>query len=96
MDTHVWLWTLTTPERLNESTRSAIRDPENEAVLSVASVWEVAIKHALGKLPLSGSPSRLIEVSVHQLKLNVLPIAAGHALAAATLPLHHKDHSTAC
>ena len=41
MDSHVWLWMLTTPERLNDSTRTAISTPENEVVLSVASIWEV-------------------------------------------------------
>ena len=61
------------------------------AILSVASAWELAIKHALGKLPLHGSPSQLVEVSVRELNMSVLPIALGHALAAAGLPLHHRD-----
>jgi len=82
---------LAAPERLNESTRAAIVNPESETVLSVASAWEVAIKHALGKLPLNNPPSRLLDVSVRELKLIVLPIALDHALAAASLPPLHKD-----
>jgi PIN domain nuclease of toxin-antitoxin system len=91
LDTHVWLWMLTTPERLNEAARSAVADPAHEVVLSAASAWEVAIKHELGKLPLNGSPAQLVEVSIRELNVSVLPITIGHALAAATLPLHHKD-----
>jgi PIN domain nuclease of toxin-antitoxin system len=82
---------LTTPERLADSARAAIANPNNEAVLSVASVWEVAIKHALGKLPLGRPPSQLVDVSVRELKVIVLPIALDHVLVAASLPLHHKD-----
>jgi PIN domain nuclease of toxin-antitoxin system len=91
VDTHVWLWMLANPERLNESTRVAIANPENEALLSVASAWEVAIKHALGKLPLRGPVSLLVDISVRELHINVLPIALDHALEAASLPAHHKD-----
>ena len=91
VDTHVWLWMLAAPGRLNDATLAAISNPENEAVISVASAWEVAIKHALGKLPLSSTPSQLVDVSVRELRVTVLPIALDHALAAASLPSHHKD-----
>jgi PIN domain nuclease of toxin-antitoxin system len=90
IDTHVWLWMLATPGRLNDATLAAIKNQENEAVISVASAWEVAIKHALGKLPLSSTPSQLVDVSVRELKMSV-PIALDHVLAAASLPPHHKD-----
>jgi PIN domain nuclease of toxin-antitoxin system len=91
VDTHIWLWMLITPERLNDAARAAITDPANDTILSVASAWEVAIKHALGKLPLASSTAQLVAFSVHELKISVLPIELGHALAAAGLPPHHKD-----
>ena len=91
VDTHVWLWILTTPERLCDGARSAITDDENEAILSAVSAWEVAIKYALGKLPLSMPPAELVDVSVRELRLTVLPIALDHALAAGALPPHHRD-----
>jgi PIN domain nuclease of toxin-antitoxin system len=91
VDTHIWLWMLTAPERMNEAARNAIANPANEVILSVASAWEVAIKHALGKLPLHAPPARLVEISVTMLGVNVLPIALDHALAAAALPQHHRD-----
>lgn len=56
VDTHIWLWMLTTPERMNQVARDAIADPTNEVIVSVARAWEVAIKHALGKLPLHVPP----------------------------------------
>ena len=91
MDTHVWLWALATPGRLNHAALAAISDPENEVVLSVASAWEVAIKHAIGKLPLSSTPAQLVDVSMRELNVSVLPIALDHVLAAASLPLHNRD-----
>ena len=91
VDTHVWLWMLTAPERMTQAAREAIVNPANEVIVSVASAWEVAIKHALGKLPLHAPPARLIEISVTMLAVNVLPIALDHALAAASLPAHHRD-----
>ena len=62
VDTHVWLWMLGKPERLNEDTRAAITEASNEALLSVASAWEVAIKHALGKLQLDMTMHELVAV----------------------------------
>jgi PIN domain nuclease of toxin-antitoxin system len=89
LDTHVWLWAMVSPERLNQATRTAIADPTNEAWLSVASAWETAIKRALGKLALD--PALLVDVSIQQLRIQVLPIALDHALEAASLPAHHRD-----
>jgi PIN domain nuclease of toxin-antitoxin system len=91
LDTHVWLWTVTTPERLNAAARAMIASSENELVLSAASAWEIAIKHELGKLPLPMSPAQLVESSVRDLGAKVLPITVEHALSAATLPMHHRD-----
>jgi len=91
LDTHVWLWALTTPERVNEVVRSAIADTRNDTVLSVASAWELAIKHAAGKLSLASPAAELIEVSVQALRIRLLPIEVDHALLAASLPRHHND-----
>jgi PIN domain nuclease of toxin-antitoxin system len=91
LDTHVWLWMIGEDERLNEPTRAALIDPENDIFLSAAAVWELAIKHAAGKLKYTGSPA--VQVSTHIKRSGVLPlpITADHALAAAALPMHHRD-----
>jgi PIN domain nuclease of toxin-antitoxin system len=91
LDTHTWLWLLTAPERLSESARETILDPANETVLSVASVWETAIKHAAGKLVLASSPLVLVETSIRDLATSLLPIDVRHALEASSLPLYHRD-----
>jgi PIN domain nuclease of toxin-antitoxin system len=91
LDTHVWLWMIGDDERLNEPTHTALTDPENDIFLSAAAVWELAIKRAAGKLKFTGSPA--VQVAIHLKRSGVfpLPITADHALAAAALPMHHRD-----
>jgi PIN domain nuclease of toxin-antitoxin system len=48
VDTHCWLWSLLSPQRLNEQARKALSDPDNEIFLSVASTWEIVVKLRLG------------------------------------------------
>lgn len=91
LDTHVWLWMLSAPERLNAATQSALADSATELWLSVASAWEVAIKHARGKLPLPDPVGDLVALSSERFGMNVLPIRLPHALTAAELPPHHND-----
>jgi PIN domain nuclease of toxin-antitoxin system len=91
LDTHVWLWMLSAPERLNATTQSALTDEANELWLSVASAWEVAIKHARGKLPLPDTVSDLVILSGDRFGMQLLPIRLPHALAAAALPPYHND-----
>ena len=56
IDTHIFLWFIIADARLSATARALIIAPENEVYLSVASVWEVVIKHQLGKLPLPQPP----------------------------------------
>jgi PIN domain nuclease of toxin-antitoxin system len=82
---------LSAPERLNAATQSALTDSATELWLSVASAWEVAIKHARGKLPLQDPVNDLVALSSESLGMRVLPIRLAHALTAAELPPHHND-----
>jgi len=59
LDTHIFLY-ISDDRRLPADIRDAIRDPANEVYLSVASVWEAVIKHAIGKLPLPLPPATYI------------------------------------
>ena len=56
LDTHIFLWYITADARLSALFRDAIREPKNEVLLSVASLWETVVKYNLGKLPLPQSP----------------------------------------
>ena len=91
LDTHVWLWLIGEDDRLNEPTRAALSDPENDIFLSAAAVWELAIKHAAGKLKYTGSPAVQVPFHIKRSGVRPLPITAEHALAAAALPMHHRD-----
>ena len=91
LDTHVWLWMIGEDERLNEPTRAALSDPENDIFLSAAAVWELAIKHAAGKLKYTGSPGVQVPIHIKRSGVLPLPITADHGLAAAALPMHHRD-----
>ena len=89
LDTHVWLWTMMEPERLNADARQSI-EREAKLILSVASIWEMAIKQAAGKLRIDGGLEDFRR-SVRQMNGTELAIRAEHALAAAALPEHHRD-----
>ncbi len=56
LDTHIFLWFISGDVRLRNDMRDAIRDPGNDAYLSVVSLWEIITKHKLGKLPLPHPP----------------------------------------
>jgi PIN domain nuclease of toxin-antitoxin system len=87
LDTHVFLWWLADDRRLDSAEREAIRDPENDVYLSAASVWEIVIKQALGRLRIPEPTS----VAALRLGLQPLPITFEHAEATAALPHLHND-----
>ncbi len=90
LDTHVWLWMLTDPERLG-STRAIIEDAETELLLSAVTSWEIAIKHAIGRLSLPESPGRYVPQRIRDTGVTPLPIEHAHTLAVADLARHHND-----
>ena len=91
LDTQCWLWWFAQPERLNEEAITHIADETKELWFSVASIWEIGIKAAIGKLPLPEPPDSYISSRMGQLGVRALEIRATHALRAAALPLHHRD-----
>lgn len=91
LDTQCWLWWFSEPEKLNEEAIEQIVTETNEIWFSVASVWEIGIKNAIGKLPLPQPPEDYISTRMTQLGARMLEITASHALRAASLPLDHRD-----
>lgn len=87
LDTHVLLWALGNPSALNSKTRQLIQDVRNTIFVSAASVWEIAVKKALGKLE---APNNL-EDTLNASHFAPLLISWSHAVAAGKLPPHHKD-----
>ena len=91
LDTHTFIWFIMGNPALSNQARALIEDVANEKFLSVASLWEIAIKLSIGKLSLSEPFHRLIP---EQLSLNgfeLLNIEIDHAAMVATLPFHHRD-----
>jgi PIN domain nuclease of toxin-antitoxin system len=91
VDTQCWLWMAASPERLSADARALVETTEHELFLSAASAWEIAIKHALGKLRLPEPPASYVPTRIDALRMLRLPIEHGHALRVATLPAHHRD-----
>ncbi len=90
LDTHIFLWLQTEPERLGEALQ-LVEDERTELLLSAASSWEIAIKYRLGKLPLPESPDRYVPARMHAIGAQAVAVEHPHALAVATLPPLHRD-----
>ena len=87
-DTHVFLWYATSARTLKEETYRILGDPANRVFISVASIWEMAIKQGLGKLePLDREPEQVVDDS----RFRLLDINSLHAKTAGRLPLLHRD-----
>ncbi len=81
----------TTPERLGETSLAMLRNPSHELLLSAASGWEIAVKRALGRLPLPAPPAAYVPDRMRRSGTTPLQIEHSHALAVANLPDHHRD-----
>lgn len=90
LDTQVFLWLQTEPERLGEHLR-LIEEPGNDLLVSAASSWEIAIKHGIGRLPLPEPPERYVPERMRAIGAQPFPIEHSHALAVASLPPLHDD-----
>jgi len=90
LDTHAFLWFVSGDERLSRRARQQLAAPGAQPVLSVASVWEIAIKAGLERLDLPLPVDRFIAEKVAD-GLQVLDIEWRHATAVAGLPWHHND-----
>lgn len=91
LDTHVFLWYISSDAGLPATFRAAIEDPTNFAYLSVASVGEAVIKHGLGKLPLPEPVAEYLPRQRQLHRIDTLPIDEGALTRLALLPPLHRD-----
>jgi PIN domain nuclease of toxin-antitoxin system len=91
LDTHTFLWLASDDPRLSSRAREVFLNEESEILLSIASVWELAIKASLGRLAFMLPLPQFIEQQIDAMGLQLLPIALQHVLAVETLPFHHRD-----
>ncbi|MEQ1744767.1 MAG: type II toxin-antitoxin system VapC family toxin [Saprospiraceae bacterium] len=90
LDTHTFLWYYSGSTELSQKARQAIEHPGNIFFVSVASLWEIAIKNSLGKLDLD-APLPVFFQDVLQKGFSLMPIDLAHILQSATLSFHHRD-----
>jgi PIN domain nuclease of toxin-antitoxin system len=91
LDTHAFLWFIMGSPNLSARARALIEDTANESFLSVAGLWEMAIKVSLGKLTLSDPLDVLVPQQLGLNGIELLGIQVAHAAAVSTLPFHHRD-----
>src|SRR5260370_12085119 len=91
IDTSVFLWGLAAEHNLSLRAKDLLTSSTAELYLSAASSWEIAIKFALGTLPLPKAPSEFIPHALRSWAIRPLNITHEHALRAGELPAHHRD-----
>jgi PIN domain nuclease of toxin-antitoxin system len=91
MDTHIFLWAAGKTARLPAETLDLLRNPETEKFLSVASIWEIAIKHGKGLLPLPEHPRRFIPLTLADSDVSPISVSMRDAIGVTDLPPHHGD-----
>ena len=90
LDTHLLLWAAGDPDRLPAAARRLLDDLQNELIFSSASLWEVAIKHGLGRGDFRVD-ARLLRRGLLDNGYGELPITSEHAVALDSLPSIHRD-----
>jgi len=90
LDTHLLLWALIEPKRLPPAAQAAIENENAVVLFSAASMWEIAIKAALGHGDFGVSPREIIG-SALDAGFRELPVTSATAVRVADLPLHHRD-----
>jgi PIN domain nuclease of toxin-antitoxin system len=91
LDTHVLLWFLIDHPKLSAIAKAALIDPANERWLSPISLFEIAIKVRIGKLPLHTPFAALFPSQLTANHIQLLPLEISHIEPLTTLALHHKD-----
>lgn len=87
LDTHALIWWMADASELSDRARSAIAERSNEVMVSIASLWEIVIKRALGKLEFPED----VETTLAVEGFGLLPIGFGHLRALESLPTLHRD-----
>jgi PIN domain nuclease of toxin-antitoxin system len=91
LDTHTFLWFIDGDTALSPYARQLIEDRTNERLLSIASLWEMAIKASLGRLTLTLSFTDLVAKHVYGNAIELFEILPRHLDVLTTLPFYHKD-----
>lgn len=91
LDTHALLWFISEDKKLSDRAHRLILDSSSEIFLSIASLWEIAIKVNIGKLALDEPFEQLFPKELHFHKIKILDITVDNLVQLTTLPPHHRD-----
>jgi PIN domain nuclease of toxin-antitoxin system len=91
LDTHTFIWWDSDPSRLSARVLALCQDRTNVLLLSVVSIWEMQIKHQLGRMELDIPLARLVETHQQIDEIEILPVELEHVLELENLPIPHKD-----
>jgi PIN domain nuclease of toxin-antitoxin system len=90
LETHVLLWALAEPRRLDAETRAAIESSDTEILFSAASIWEIAIKGRLGRADFAFDPAEIAQAALDT-GCTELGVRSNAAALVGRLPLLHRD-----
>jgi PIN domain nuclease of toxin-antitoxin system len=87
LDTHIFLWSISEPEKIPSNFRESIESLANEILVSAVSISEIMIKSSIGKLEISFHPVQ----EVHEAGFSLIPFTGEEAIPLKELPFHHRD-----
>ncbi|MFM2380076.1 MAG: hypothetical protein RLZZ143_2656 [Cyanobacteriota bacterium] len=90
LDTHTFLWFINNSPQLSIDAKNLI-ESDVDLLLSIASLWEIAIKVSIDKLTIPNTYDQFIPQQVQLNDMEVLPISLAHLAVVTTLPFHHRD-----
>lgn len=90
LDTHAILWFFLDSWQLSEVAAQIMQDLDAQKCISIASIWEFAIKLSIGKLQFDGGLPQFWRM-VNENGIDILPITLPYLLSMSTLPFHHRD-----
>src|SRR5207244_1068951 len=90
-DTHAFLWFIAGDASLSSKGRALIENEANDKLVSIVSLWEIAIKNSLGKLPLAKPFEQLMPEQLQRNGFEVLGLTVAHTARLAQLSFHHRD-----
>jgi PIN domain nuclease of toxin-antitoxin system len=90
LDTHTLIWFLNGDPQLSENAKTVIENPANNNIISIASIWEIAIKISLGKFKFEKGFTYFLKM-IEDNGFYILPITFEHALELSTLSFIHRD-----
>jgi PIN domain nuclease of toxin-antitoxin system len=91
LDTHSFLWFITDDNALSLRAKTLIENPDNSIFLSIASIWEMAIKTSLGKLSIPSPFTEFIDSQMSENNFRLLEIKTDHVGIVSSLTFHHRD-----